>query len=248
MKPSIGNQPQRGTNHTGVALHVEYAQAMLEGVREFGPTSSGGAELLVQQRTRVAKLSDPVATMPADPDIALARIPLLDKLGARLQFERTGVRLYEALIGKLDFYGTFPGGPSRDELERIRDDEQQHLALAQQLIVELGGDPTVVTPCANLQALASRGVCDILVDPRTTLVECLDAIVVAELTDRESWEQLALAAERAGETRLVEQARETERKEAEHLANVRRWISSAGEQAAKIVDDRDVDQSALYRH
>jgi rubrerythrin len=236
MKASTRPATQPADNHTGIALHPEYAQAMVEGTQEFGPTSSGGAELFAEQRDRVARISHPVGTMPPMRDVAATQLVLLDKLGARLQFERTGVRLYEALIGKLATHGTFAGGPSREDLEHIRDEEHRHLALAQQLILELGGDPTVVTPCANLQAVASRGVCDVLVDARTTLIECLDAIMVAELTDRESWEQLAAGAELAGEAELAAKAREAERTEAEHLAKVRRWVAAAGKQATKLVD------------
>jgi rubrerythrin len=236
MRPSIRNVTRPGDNHTGIALHPEFAQSMVEGTQEFGPTSGGGAELLVEQRDRVARISEPVATMPPISEVAAARLPLLDKLGARLQFERTGVRLYEALIGKLDTFGPFRDGPTREDLEHIRDEEHQHLALAQRLIVELGGDPTVVTPCANLQAVASRGVCDVLVDPRTTLIECLDAIIVAELTDHESWEQLAAAAELAGEDALARSVRQAEQTEAEHMTKVRRWIAAAAGQISKQVD------------
>jgi rubrerythrin len=161
---------------------------------------------------------------------------LLDKLGARLQFERTGVRLYQALISKLDAYGTFSGGPSRGDLEQIRDEEHRHLLIVQDLIEELDGDPTVITPCANLQAVASRGICDVLVDPRTNLIECLDAIIIAELVDHESWEMIASTAERMGKTDLIGRLRECERIEAEHLVKVRGWLTVAAKLATKSVD------------
>jgi hypothetical protein len=99
------------------------------------------------------------------------------------------------------------------------------MQLVQALILQLGGDPTVVTPCANLQAVASRGIGDVLLDPRTTLLECLDAILVAELTDHESWEVLAtLAGTIAGE--LEAELRAAEQTEAEHLAKVRAWLAA----------------------
>jgi hypothetical protein len=129
------------------------------------------------------------------------------------------------LISKLDAYGTFSGGPSRGDLTHIRNEEHEHMQLAQLLIVRIGGDPTVVTPCANLQAVASRGVGDVLMDPRTTLLECLDSILVAELTDHESWEALAgLAASVAPD--LEAELREAEQTEAEHLQKVRAWIAA----------------------
>ncbi|HEU0037255.1 MAG TPA: ferritin-like domain-containing protein [Kofleriaceae bacterium] len=229
-----------GDNHTGITLHPELVTEMIQGTSEFGPTTSGGAEQIAQNRVRVAQKSDPVATMPPSPNLPTERLPLIDKLGARLQFERTGVRLYEALIAKHDAFGSFPGGPSRADLEHIRDEEARHMALAQDLIIRMGGDPTVVTPCANLQSIASRGVGDVLVDPRTTLIECLDAIIVAELTDHENWEMLvaavALSGEAAGFDGLEAKIREAERTEAEHLVKVRGWLAAAAKLAARAVD------------
>ena len=166
-----------------------------------------------------------MGTMPAESSVTAEQLPLLDKLGARLQFERMGTRLYDALISKLDAYGTFPGGPSREDLVQIRDEEHAHMQLVQALILRIGGDPTVVTPCANLQALASRGIGDVLMDPRTTLLECLDAILVAEMTDHESWELLVTLA--AGfATELEGELSEAEQTEAEHLVKVRAWVAA----------------------
>jgi hypothetical protein len=231
MKSQITNVTRPGANHTGISLQPELAAEMIEGTAEFPPTSSGGAELLAQNRIRVAKISEPVATMPPT-ETKLELLPLLDKLGARLAFERTGTRLYQALISKLDAYGTFPGGPSRDDLEHIRDEEHRHMQLCQKLIVELGGDPTTVTPCANLQATASRGIGDVLVDPRTTLVECLDAMLVAELADVASWDLLAKTAVLAGQQAIEPQLRQAESTETDHLVKVRGWIEAAGQLAS----------------
>lgn len=231
--PQLANVTRPGDNHTGIQLHPQSAIEMVEGTREFGPTSSGGADLLAEARIRMARMVEPQATMPPTPDLPVERLPLLDKLGARLQFERTGVRLYDALISKLDAYGGFPGGPRREDLQLIRDQEHEHLALCQTIIMQLGGDPTVVTPCANLQAVASKGIGDVLVDPRTTLIECLDAIIVAELADHESWEQLVAVIAPLGDKTIEGKVREAVRHEAEHLAKVRGWISAAQALATK---------------
>ena len=77
MKSQIGNVTRPGDNHTGIALHPEMAAEMIEGTAEFGPTSSGGAELLAEARVRAAKLSSPVATMPPSPNVLVERLPLL---------------------------------------------------------------------------------------------------------------------------------------------------------------------------
>jgi hypothetical protein len=236
MRPQTTIASKPGDNHTGILQRPDFAHEMLEGVAEFGPTSSGGAELIAQLRVKVAERSEPAATMPRAAGVDVERLPLIDKLGARLQFERTGVRLYQALLSKHDAYGGFRDGPSRRDLEQIRDQEHQHMVIAQQAIVALGGDPTVVTPCANLQATASRGVGDVLVDPRTTLIECLDAILMVELTDLASWQLLAQVAELAGVRQLGDRLREAERVESEHLDKVRTWITAGARLIAKPVD------------
>src|SRR5687768_8297078 len=123
----------------------------------------------------------------------------MDKLGERLAFERTGTRLYEALVSKHEAFGSFPGGPSRDDLEHIRHEEFQHFTLLQSVITQYGGDPTAVTPSADLHATAAHGIQMVLVDPRTTLLQSLEAMLLAELADNACWETLIALAQRAGE-------------------------------------------------
>ena len=144
----------------------------------------------------------------------------------RLQFERAGTRLYEALISKLDPYGTFTNGPSRDDLVEIGNEEHRHALMVQDMITRLGGDPTAITPCANLQATASRGIGDVLLDPRNNLLECLEIIIIAELADIESWRALVTTAQSLGKPTLVDAIREAEDTEEEHLTKVRRWIAA----------------------
>lgn len=232
MKPQFTIITRPGDDHTGIALHPEYALEMVEATSEFGPTSIGGPELIAANRVRTTKISEPAGTMPSVPQVAPDLLPLLDKLGARLAFERLGVRIYDALLSKHDAFGSFRGGPTREELEQIRAEELRHLGLAHNAILKLGGDPTAITPCANVQSVASRGVGDILVDPRTTLVESLEAILIAELADHESWEQLVPLVATLGNKDLEARTRAAERTEAEHLTKVRGWLAAAAKLAA----------------
>lgn len=199
MKRTAENSTTPGNNHTGLAPHPKERDDMVQGAREFKPTSSGGPDEIAKLRIAYARAGGPHGTMSAA-SVDAAWLPVLDKLGARLQFERTGTRLYDALISKLDAYGGFDGGPTRPQLVEIRDQEHGHALLAQELIRGLGGDPTMVTPCASLQATASRGIVDVLVDPRTSLIDCLETILIAELADQDSWAALARAARRRSAT------------------------------------------------
>jgi hypothetical protein len=232
VKRQAENSTTPGNNHTGLAPHPKEREDMVQGAREFRPTSSGGPDEIARVRIAYARAGGPHGTMSAA-SVDAARIPVLDKLGARLQFERTGTRLYEALISKLDAYGEFDGGPSRHQLVEIRDQEHAHALLAQELIRTLGGDPTMVTPCASLQATASRGIVDVLVDPRTSLIDCLEAILAAELVDQDSWAALARSAEPLGDAGMTAKIMQAQQTEVQHLKKLRGWLEAADRIRAK---------------
>jgi rubrerythrin len=151
---------------------------------------------------------------------------LLDKLGERLAFERTGTRLYEALVSKYDAFGSFAGGPSREDLEHVLEEEYRHFTLLQSVIEQLGGDPTAVTPSANLHATATQGIQMVIVDPRTTLLQSLEAILMAELTDNACWEALIELVQVVGEDALVQPFEQAFTTEQEHLLKVHAWLAA----------------------
>lgn len=141
---------------------------------------------------------------------AIAEKPtlLMDKLGERLAFERTGTRLYEALASKHSAFGSFAGRPRRDDLAHVPQEEYRHFTILQSAIEPLGGDPTAVTPAANLHATAAHGINQVIVDPRTTLLQSLEALLIAEL------------AQAAGEDKLVQQFEWARMAAQEHLEEV----------------------------
>lgn len=222
--------PTIGDNKTGIAMHPRRTAAMVKGTREFPPSSRGSEENLAAVRIDYGREAPPVGSLPpaldAKPDEST--IVFLDKLGARLAFERTGVRLYDAILAKHRALGGFDGGPSRAELQRIRNEEHAHFLLLSRATESLGADPTAVTPSADVQATSSIGVVQVITDPRTTLLAALDAILIAELADNDSWEALIELARHAGHDDLAESFIGALRDEVEHLENVRRWLA-AGE-------------------
>ena len=233
MKPQLEISTTSGTNHTGLAPHGDVLARMIEGTSEFPPTSSGGPAGIAEVRIDYARVSEPPATMPSA-TVAPARLPLLDRLGARMQFERTGTRLYDALISKLDAYGSFEGGPSRQELLQIREQELGHALLTQELIGSMGGDSTAITPCANLQATTSQGIVCVLFDPRTSLIDCIEAMLIIELTDQDSWGMLARIAEPLGEAGMIDRITQAQQVELEHLAKLRGWLDAADRARSKV--------------
>jgi rubrerythrin len=150
----------------------------------------------------------------------------MDKLGERLAFERTGTRLYEALISKHDAFGSFAGGPSKADLEHLYEEEYRHFTMLQAAIEQLGGDPTAVTPAANLSATASQGIPKVVVDPRATLLQSLEAVLIAELADNACWETLVELAQQAGENDLAQQFEQALADEQDHLRKVRTWLAA----------------------
>lgn len=227
-----------GTNRTGMAAAPQRTQEMLAGMEEFPPSSQGSAEDLAQVRISYAKAAEPLGSVPLPADVkgkgtsaakaAKGAQPLLltDKLGERLAFERTGTRLYEMLVSKHEAFGSFAGGPSREDLEHIRQEEFQHFTLLQSVIKQLGGDPTAVTPSADLHATAAHGIQMVIVDPRTTLLQSLEAILIAELADNACWEALIALAQQAGEEALVAPFEHALTAEQEHLQKVQAWLAA----------------------
>jgi rubrerythrin len=116
-------------------------------------------------------------------------------------------------------------GPSPDDLRHICDEEVEHFKLLQHAITELGGDPTVQTPSADVAGVLSHGVIQIVSDPRSSIAQTLQAMLTAELADNDGWEMLG---EVAGETGYDELAKKCEKafaEEQEHLENVRGWLT-----------------------
>ena len=158
-----------------------------------------------------------------------ASVPLLDSLGGRLAYERGGVRLYEAILRKAQAVGHLQGlQDCIPDLRHIRDEEAEHALLLQRVIADLGGDPTLETPCADVEGVMSSGLLQVVHDPRTSLLQCLQAAVVAELADLENWTALVRrTANGQVPDDLAEDVEDALAHEQEHLAMIRKWIQVA---------------------
>jgi ferritin-like metal-binding protein YciE len=66
----------------------------------------------------------------------------------------------------------------------------------------------------------------VIVDPRTTLLQSLEAILIAELADNACWEALIALAQEAGEDTLVTQFERALLTEQEHLTKVQTWLAA----------------------
>ena len=70
---------------------------------------------------------------------------------------------------------------------------------------------TAQTPCADVSATASMGIVQVLTDPRTTLAQCLNALLTAELTDNAGWELLIDLAEELGHSDMADEFTDPQR-------------------------------------
>lgn len=228
-----------GKNRTGIALSPIDSKELIEATMNTKPSMAGDDETASAMRLDYASDSEPVGTMPVPASVKGAASTVMkavkgesmsvfmDKLGERLAFERTGTRLYDALIMKFKASKPLPGGPTLEDLLEIQADEHGHFEMLSDVMKTLGGDPTAVTPSADVAAVTSMGLPQVITDPRTTFKQCLEAILVAELVDGDGWNLLATLAERLGHGDLAEKFREALASEGEHLMKVRGWVTQA---------------------
>jgi rubrerythrin len=152
---------------------------------------------------------------------------LVDKLGERLAFERSGVRLYEALLTKYQATPEKLPGMSVEKLTHFRDEEAKHFKLVADALDMLGADPTAQTPGADVTGVESMGLMQVLDDPRTTIPQSLHAVLVAELADHAGWELLIKLAEDMGQKDMAKQFHGALEEEEEHLTHVRNWVEES---------------------
>lgn len=227
-----------GMNRTGILMSPVDSKAMQE-VDPSLMAPEGDDAALAELRNDYIAGADALGSVPvplvsgAAASVSAAMLKgrspqiLLDKLGERLAFERTGTRLYDALITKCDVMLDGDISMTMDDLQRIRADEARHFLLLSDAIETLGGDPTSQTPSADLAGVESMGLVQVLNDPRTTIAQSLHAIVTAELSDRAGWETLIALADDHQLTEMVAQFTDALNEEREHLALATTWYEEA---------------------
>lgn len=225
-----------GTNKTGISMSPIDTPRMLDAAMEIPGAPERAEELMHVRRAYAANAPEPVGTMPPPLTpkgmgetakhmlMGHKATVLLDKMGERLAFERTGARMYDALMVKVVGGGVTAVGPNVVELEELRADELRHFELVRHHLVRLGADPTVQTPCADVAGVTAMGVLQVLNDPRTTLSQCLMAVLTTELADTAGWELLAALARDAGEKEMADEFDAAHASEMEHDRRVKTWL------------------------
>ncbi len=235
-------QPAMGMNRTGVQMSPIDSSSMSDATRNVMPDDSINPDTsaLDDMRADYITEADELGSVPipgtltgvmsSATSMITGNMPQLfiDKLGERLAFERSGTRLYDALICKvqaLEQNGTTT--VPLDKLIQIRDQEAAHFAMVADAIQGLGADPTAQTPCADLAGIESGGLMNAVLDPRTTVTQSLHAILIAEMADNSGWEMLIALAENQHHDSIAANFRTALQHEREHLQQVQAWFEEA---------------------
>ena len=232
-----------GMNKTGIDMSPIDIKELLSGVEASQPSSQGDEQTLASYRSGYIKEADPIGSVPVPGSLkgaaktGLQKLTgkkpevLLDKLGARLAFERAGTRLYDALLGKClirsDEAAGFSGGLSLDRLREFRNEEAQHFMLVMEAMKDLGADPTAVTPGADADGVASIGLMQVMTDPRTSIAQSLHALLIAELADHDGWELLIKLADELGQDEMANTFRGALAEEEQHLTTIRGLVEKS---------------------
>jgi rubrerythrin len=224
-----------GTNVTGVQMSPKDTKLLLDAVNDIHPDVPGDSKGMMLERSSRAEEADRIGSVPVPGsakgmlkstfDMALGKSPelLVDKLGERLAFERSGVRLYDAMIAKAKALGTAESDLIQ-VLQHIRDEEFEHMNMVADAIQTLGADPTAQTPCADVAGVKSMGALQVLTDPRTNIAQGMGALLTLELEDNAAWELLIELAEAGGHPKIAKGFQKAKEQEDDHLIKIKTLI------------------------
>lgn len=224
-----------GMNLTGIQTSPIDSKAMIEFAERIAPDVPGNMDMLNNMRQTFVREAEPIGSVPLPGTVRgtinslvekIKGQPIeifIDKLGERIAFERTGVRVYEALIPKA--VALEVGRNIIQILEQFHHEEAEHLSIVVDALDSLGGDPTALTPAADVAAVGSSGVLKVIADPRTNFIQSLDALLIAELTDHAAWELLIDLAASLKKSNLVTSFEKALIQEQNHLTVVKKLLS-----------------------
>jgi bacterioferritin (cytochrome b1) len=154
---------------------------------------------------------------------------ILDVLSGRLVFERTGVRLYDTVIRKIELQSAPRYHAVLGQLHEIRDEEREHADWLEAQIRALGGNPDEKTDLAQLEAEESRGIESVIVDGHDKVIHLLHALLAAELADNAGWDLLVKLADDTGDRAAKRAFTKRLAEEAKHLLFIREAVVRAAE-------------------
>ena len=110
-------------------------------------------------------------------------------------------------------------------------------------IEKLGGDPTAMTPAADIGGVSMSGVMQVVCDPRAQLADSLHAILTAELVDNDGWELLIQLARGLGQEEMAQSFTQARDQEHLHLVRVRAWVMALAMREAGVEESPTLSAS-----
>lgn len=230
-----------GMNRTGIDMSPIHSKKMMQ-VEEDIPLTTNGSSTTDLIEDYFHENADPLGSVPLPGTLkGLAKTSLkmatghhpevfINKLGERLAYERAGVRIYQQLIAKCLHASADLSPDLQLPIDRMREfcqQEEEHFDLLSDCLKKLGADPTAQTPDADASGVAASGLMKVITDPRTSISQCLQAMLAIELTDNAAWELLVKLAEDLGMKDMAEQFQNALRQEDIHLQEVRDWYEKS---------------------
>lgn len=236
------NNTKLGTNKTGIDMSPKMTEDMISGMEKFLHTNGAGPSQFIQLKNDFLDEDEPLGSVPLPGTVkgalkstmkmATGHHPevFINKLGERLAFERTGVRIYEQLTLKCKHATAQHPGRLVIPLERLQEfhrQEAEHFHMLVECLEQLGADPTAQTPDADASGVAAMGLMKVIVDPRTSVSQSLEAMLAIELTDNAAWELLIKLALDMGLKDMAKKFEHALQQENVHLAQVKEWYEAS---------------------
>lgn len=229
------NATEMGLNYTGAKMSPIDSERQAKAAQEVPPDIPGDEQKIALVRSAHIDEAEKIGSVPIPGSakgmlktalnklVGVSPEVLIDKLGERLAFERTGTRLYEALIAKAQAMEL--AAELLNTLQRFHNEEREHFQLLAQSLEKLGADPTAMTPCADVMGVTSMGLLQVISDPRTNWAQSLNALLTAELSDNAGWEMLIELARISGQNSIADSFQTPLDQERIHLATVKEWLN-----------------------
>ncbi len=148
------------------------------------------------------------------------------RLGERLVHEQLAACYYGILACKAGALGAPAGGPGPEHLEELVQEERHLAELLRQTLIDLGGEPDRLRALESLEATVSATrLLALVADPRRSVLASMEALLVAELADRASWDTLADLTAAFGRADLAERCRAARALEDRHVTQLRTWLA-----------------------
>lgn len=150
---------------------------------------------------------------------------LLDLLTERLTFERTGVKLYDAVIARLKSSNDQAVSNLVGQLTKQRNQEKDHEEWLEDQVRALGSDAHTETELSELVERESRGIMDVITHD-TEVGHLFHALLTAELIDDNAWKLLLQLADEADDEVARREFRERSQTEEQHLLFIRTVVAA----------------------